>query len=239
MKMLIKRELNQMSLANNSKYPVLINGLFVIGVPIILWLTGPGLLSFYDTEGFYSNVSIVGLVIVTLTVTGNIQREAANQQLLFLQTLPVSKSSIVNAKFISVLIFACTVVAWLNVVVLIYSLITDDHLAEYGMLLGYFSSLILFVAAILLLKSIETGSRNIFMTGIISIFAWGVVFFIGEFAKREMGMDTGVSDLVIFIGLSLAIYGLCWQVALQRVKKKGFPLDKSHKNHTRSLEGGG
>lgn len=89
---LIKRELRALKLGNDNN-PALY-GFFVIGIPVIMWLLGPEFTGFYDAEGFKTSMSVVGMVLVMQIVSYSLEREEANRQMTFLQTLPVKKAKL-------------------------------------------------------------------------------------------------------------------------------------------------
>lgn len=229
---LIKRELKALDIAGNNKNPALIYGLLGIGYPLIIWLLGPGLAGFYDVENFELSVSILGMVLVMLRVDNSLEREGANRQMNFLQTLPVTKRQIVNAKFIAILLVSVVTIVWMNVVIFLMILISDVSMDDYGLLSGFFSSLIIFIAAVTLLVYFYKGARKLFIAEILSIIIWANVFgFAGFYIPR-------LADHFVFmiaITLALAIYFICWQLSIRRVKKKGFPLNEGNK--PRTLEG--
>ncbi|HLS10285.1 ABC-2 transporter permease [Lentibacillus sp.] len=223
---LIKRELRALNIAGNYKNPELIYGFLGIGYPLIVWLLGPGLAEFYDVENFNLSVSILGMALVMLRVDNSLEREGTSRQINFLQTLPLKKSQIVSAKFISVLLLSGMTVVWMNMVILLTIFISGASYEEYGLFLGFFSSLIIFIVAMTLLAYFFKGPRRHFLIGILSIIIWANVFGLSGFYLTSLGIVSGYSVFLVFITMALIIYFICWQLSITRVKKKGFPLNE-------------
>ncbi|MFD2759625.1 ABC-2 transporter permease [Lentibacillus juripiscarius] len=248
MKTLIQRELRELNLArnydNSTRAFLSVYGILGIGFPVILWLLGPGIAGIFDAEVFNTSVSVTGMVLVWQTVSGSLQREDANRQLTFLQTLPVEKRHIVNAKFTSVLLICLFTIAWMAIVMFLNVWISGIGTGETWLPVGFFASLIIFIAAMTLQTFFRWGARRLTMTPmIITIFIWGGVFTLLGFFMKRMGKEPGVFVFMIFMSLSLAIYLSCWWLSVRKVNKKGFPIDEGYKtewmNAFESLEEGG
>lgn len=239
MEALLKRELGILNIAGHNKNPALIYGLLGIGYPVIIWLLGPGLAGVYDLNNFKLNVSMLGMVLVVLGVDNSLKREDDSRQMTFLQTLPVKKSEIVSAKFISVLVMSGTAIVWMNTIgIFLPIFIGGFSMDEYGALLGFFSSMTIFIPAITLLIYFFKGSPGVFIVELLSIVIWANVFGLGGFYLTSIGMTSDMFVPVVFMALALVVYFVCWWLSGRRVSRKGFPLNHQHKaTRKKALEG--
>lgn len=144
-----------------------------------------------------------------------------------------------SAKFISVLSLSGITIVWINLVIILTMFISEHRMEESGLLLSFFSSLIIFIEASTLLTYFFKGSRGNFIIGIISIFIWGGFHGLSGLFLKSMGMEPGIEVFAVYMSLSLAIYLICWGLSVRRVTKKGFPLNKEHKTDQMKRSGGG
>lgn len=231
---LIRRELREVNLAKDYKNPtkafLSIYGILGIGIPGLLWLLGPGLVGIFDIESFNVSVSVAGMVLTWQTVHASLLREDANRQKTFLQTLPVKKEHIIHAKYTSVLLFCLGTITWMVIVIFLNLFINGIQMDESWLLLGYFVSLIIFIAATSLLTYFRVGTRRLTMTSVlISIFIWGGVLALSGLFMNRIGQEPGILFFIGFMIVSFAIYLICWWLSVRRVNKKGFPIDEGHK----------
>jgi len=236
---LIKEELRELLLMRNKRKLIIAYGFIAMVFPFIIWLLGPGLAGFYDMENFSLYVSISGMIFVMGKISNTLEGDGARRKINFLQTLPVTKSQIVSAKFIAVLSLNGITIVWMNVIILLSIFLSGGNMNEAALMLTYFSSLNIFTTAVTLLRFFHKGPRPTFLIWVLSMFIWGGVFFFAASLMRSSGMTPDILIFGLLIILSLMIYLICWWQAVRKINKKGFPLhEASKKGQKGTLEGG-
>lgn len=221
---LIRREFSQFNLAkyykNSRKASLIIYSILGIGFPVILRLL---------VEDFNGHFSILSIVITWQIVSNGLILEGNNRQMRFLQTLPIRKSQIVHAKFISVLLLCGCTLVWIAFFILLNMVISGTPIKGSWILLGFFLifSMIIYMASVTLLPYFLWGYKRVFLVSILFFVGLaGVLVPVGFFMDRA-GKEPSIFYFLNLMILSLVIYFICWWVSVQRINKKGFPDEGS------------
>lgn len=70
---------------------------------LLMWIFGPKVIDVVSVDMENGFVSIMAVIISSGTMIGKLHNDGADQQMIYLQTLPVRNNQIVHAKFLSVL----------------------------------------------------------------------------------------------------------------------------------------
>lgn len=171
--------------------------------------------------------SIMDLLVLSLgRLIVGLERDEANQQLTFLQTLPVPKPNIVHAKFTSLLLLSIITIVWIAILFCL-NMFVNGGKAEYWMTGVHFVSMFIFVTAISLLWYYLWGNHRLNTVFYVLLGLWAAIFVFSGFILR---IFTGVSFVWVMVsalGVSVLIYFICWRLAVQRVYRKGIPREES------------
>lgn len=230
MKVLIQREFSETSLAQfYRKRPRIFLCLIVmtgVGVPALLWFLGPRIV---DVTYRYAIVSVIGLAMVFHFVNHGLTRDDIHRQMIFLQILPVRKSDIVHAKFISVLLLCGCVAVWIGLFTYADLFIHGDGTVDAFTYLNMAMvlPLIFYISAVILYSYFLWGYRRTIFIQVFALIVWAFGFIGIGFLLDLTGKEPSMSLFIAVFVLSLVIYFICWWMSVRRVKNKGFPGEGS------------
>ncbi|ALX48584.1 ABC-2 transporter permease [Lentibacillus amyloliquefaciens] len=225
---LIRRELDGMVTINLKRS---FQTYFVFGLVLILliWLLGPNAMSFLATGTISLFIFLIGMLSAGMHMLDTMEEDAANRQLAFLQTLPVRKTDIVHAKFLSTLLLCGFIFVWVSVLFSANLLINDVWTVESTMIIFLFLAVLLLLVTGNLLWYYLRGS---FYGGWINyaLLLNGSVFllYVGFYSPFDIPKDFLFS---ISLAISSLVYLSCWWIMANWVKLKGFPkeVDDPHR----------
>ncbi|GAA0429032.1 hypothetical protein GCM10008983_01690 [Lentibacillus halophilus] len=230
---LMKREIDGMHLAsdyqNKRKAFMSIYGFLGIGVPVIIWVLGPGVVGLMSGEMMNTSVLVIGLIHSSQAVSLYLFRESTYRQLTFLQTLPVKKTSIIHAKFTSVLLLSVCIIGWMFIIAGVNTLLSDVTASDFWLATGFFSSMIMFIEAVVLLTYFTKGADKLTVMYWISLIGWAVLFVLSGLFMKSLGKEPDRFVFVIYILVSLLVYLCCWGFVIRNVNKHGFPPETGYK----------
>ncbi len=149
-----------------------------------------------------------------------LKNDHANQQLTYLQTLPIRTSQIVHAKFLNVLLIYVSVFAGGYVFVSFNRWINGIWKIAPWQELYAFLSFLLFLAAITLYFYFKLGYQRIQWVFLLSLLIWGGAFMLIGSIMQYAWFPVHPSLSVL---LSLILYFISWGMAVRKVNTKGLP----------------
>lgn len=223
MKVLIERELEG-EVAANLGERVIYYVMFGILSVFVMWLLGPPIIGVFEAESMNSFISIMAIIIMSGSMSDKLAKDKADQQMTFLQTMPINRSQIVHAKFLSMLLLWSITFTWMSIVVSINLWMNGIWTFESWRHVWFFISLVLFARTITLWFYLLRGSPNINFIYYSALAIWTAIVlsldFIFKLANFSNTQLWGLS--LIF---SLVLYFICWWVAVRKVNTKGFPQE--------------
>ncbi|HLS10286.1 ABC-2 transporter permease [Lentibacillus sp.] len=219
---LVRRELDGMVTINlkRSFQTYVVFGLVLI---LLMWVLGPNVTDIFATELISLFLFLIGLLAAGMSLLSTMEEDAANRQLEFLQTLPVRKTDIVHAKFLSSLLLCGFLFVWVSILVSANLLINDVWTVESIRIVFLYLAVLMLLATGNLLWYFLRGSLH---GGWINY----ALLLNGSVFLLYMGFYSpfGISKTFLF-SISLAIAGFvyigCWWLLAKRVKNKGFPKE--------------
>lgn len=224
MKVLIRRELDSMVYSWREAFRVYT--LVGIGYILVMWILGPRIAGVIDAEQSSLLISILSFMIASGRLTLNLERDKKSRQQLFLQTLPVYKSHIVNAKFTSIFLLSAFTFVWTLLLIFVNVFLNVGEMG-YWVVAMLLSSMFIFITGVTLLCYFLWGYRRISLIFYSTLAVWTVAFITIAFMLNS----TAISFFQ-FIGLALlisnVIYLVCWWISMCYVNKRGFPQEASN-----------
>lgn len=222
MKALIGREIENMGFSwrEASRFYSLIG----IGGVLVMWVLGPRVLGVVSTESSYVLIAIMGLVLAFGRLIVGLERDEANRQLTFLQTLPVPKTNIIHAKFMSLLLLSALTIVWIAILFSL-NMFVNGGKVEYWMTDVLFVSMFIFVTAMSLLWYYFWGNHRLNTVFYVLVGLWGAIFVFVGFILRLFAGVSFIQVMGLALGVSVLIYLICWRVVVRRVYRKGIPRE--------------
>lgn len=223
MKVLIRRELDSMVYSWQEAFRVYT--LVGIGYILVMWILGPRIAGVIDAEQSSLLISIFGFTIAGGRMTVSLERDKKKQQQTFLQTLPIYKTHIVHAKFLSILFLCAFTFVWISVFIIVNVFVNGGEM-RYWIMALLMASMFFFITGMTLLCYFLWGHRRIGLIFYSTLAVWTMAFMTMVFTMKSS--DISFSRL---LGLALlvtaVIYFVCWWVAVCSVNKRGLPQETS------------
>ncbi|WP_269409844.1 ABC-2 transporter permease [Lentibacillus daqui] len=222
MRMLVQRELEAMRISPDRKEHLVTIGFAMLMAVLFLWLLGPTFFDILAPNAITSIILFGGIGFVGMGMNASLQEDSHKRQMAFLQTLPITKSRIVHAKFLSILIACGKAFLWMAVLVSLNLIVNSNWTLIASVSVLFAVSIMLLLLAENLLRYYILGYRK-WSNGIyvVSVVVWAVLFLYGFHFLLEL-KEQPLWILVLFI-FSLVVYGFCWRISIQRIQKRGFP----------------
>ncbi|MEN1968653.1 ABC-2 transporter permease [Lentibacillus sp. N15] len=221
MRMLIKRELEEMQISPIRREHQLTIGFVSLLAILFLWLLGPAGFNIFKTTAITPVFGLAGLGYVGMMVNASLQEGTHERHMTFLQTLPIHKSQIVHAKFLGISIICGRTFLWMAVFISLNLIVNSNWTLAASMATFFAASIMLLLVAELLFLYYMWGyqkwSNGVY---IFSIIVWVVLFLYGFVFLAAMS-EQPLWMLALFI-FSLVVYVLCWRVSVRRIQKRGF-----------------
>lgn len=222
MRTLIGREINSMIFSWREASRIY--GLLGSGVVLAMWVLGPRLLDVVSTESSYLLIAVMGLVLAFGRLTIGIEHDETNQQLTFLQTLPIPKTNIVHAKFTGFLLLSAFTFVWISILFFLNDFVNGGKV-EYWMTGVLFTAMFVFVTAMTLLWYYIWGIRRLNIMFYVLLGIWAVIFIVLGFLLRSTTDLSFVQMMGLDLAASVLIYFICWLLAVWRVYQRGIPKE--------------
>src|SRR5699024_2834432 len=187
-----------------------------------VYLLGPKMLHLLDVEGLSFFVSLLFFQSIHGAIFQNLKQDGENAQSVFLQTLPIKKTRILHAKFLSCLILFWMGIAGVVVLTFINIWINKGTLENMGMALTVVS-LFIFSLSITIFRFVVSGRKHLDLTFYSSLIVWVILIIAVNVLLELMSIDFTMLEVISYsLLLSFIIYFSCWALATQIIRKRGF-----------------
>ncbi|RYG73513.1 ABC-2 transporter permease [Lentibacillus lipolyticus] len=216
--LLIRRELEGKDSSDFGQ----LRGYLPLGIIVALsiYLFGPRVTGLLDVGKINSFLSILGVILVLGSLSERLEKDDANYQMTFLQTLPVRKSQIVHAKFLNILFLCALMFVVLYIFISLNRWMNGVWMLAPWTELYAFMSFLLFLSAVTLFFYFKLGYQRIQWVFLLSLLIWGGAFMlIGSIMQYARFPVHPSLSLII----SLILYFISWGMAVRKVNIKGIP----------------
>ncbi|TRM12161.1 ABC-2 transporter permease [Lentibacillus cibarius] len=221
MNVLIQREMEG-EIASDWQERIIYHVMYGVVLIIFMWLLGPRVLDLFSIRAMDQFVSVMVVLVVSSTLNEKLKNDSINRQMSFLQTLPVSKSQLVHAKFLHMLLLWCMAFVWLSSVISVNFLLNGGWTFDWWTHVWGFTSALLFIQAMTLLCYFSKGYQGVQAVFYLSALAWATIFIPLGLTLEETGLSKGglwgIALMAAFI-----IYVISWLMAVRKVNAKGVP----------------
>ena len=175
-----------------------------------------------DVESLSFFVSLLLFQSIHSAIFQNLKQDGENAQSVFLQTLPIKKTCILHAKFLSCFILFCLGIAGVVVLTFINIWINKGTWENMGMALTVVS-LFVFCLSITILRFVVSGRKHLDLTFYSFLIVWVILIIAVNVLLELISIDFTMLEVISnSLLLSFAIYFICWALAAQIIRKRGF-----------------
>ena len=218
MKTLIWREFNMM--APSWKGLIKIFTLLSSFLLFFGWVLGPRIFNILEISSSNLYICIVIFIITQQFAWRNLKQDSTTSQQKFLHILPIKKSEIVHAKFLSFLLLY--LVGLISSFILVFTNIWLNHEGWSSISTALLiPSMFIFITSITLYKSMFLDDESFNVIYYISLAVWTVIILSVIYITKPLNFSM-FHLTSIFLIFSLAIYLLFWFVTIQSLRKRGF-----------------
>jgi len=215
MKTLIWREFNIMV----PSWKGLIKMFFILSFFLLLfgWVLGPRILNILEIGSSNLYICMVIFMITQQFAWRNLKQDSTTFQQKFLHILPIRKSEIVHAKFLSFLFLYLIALLSSLILISINIWLNQEDWNNLGAT-SLIPSMFIFITSITLYKSIFSNHENINVIYYISLAIWSVIILSVFYITKPMSF-TILDFTSMFLIFSLSVYFLSWFITVQFSRK--------------------
>ena|SRR5699024_2177410 len=193
-----------------------------IFILIATWLLGPRMFHLLEVESLSFFIAIMFFLNIQGLISQNLKQDSENAQQYFLQTLPVKKTNIIHAKFLSVFMLFCVGIVGSSVLMLIHLWMNKGTFEDIGIALTV-TSLFIFSLSIMVFRFIVSDTKHIEITFYGSLPIWIILFIVINLWLDSMSIAFKMTEVAIFSLLfSLILFFVLWFFAARIIHKRGF-----------------
>lgn len=222
---LIKRDLDQM-VTTTLRSSAISHVIFIIIAVVLMWLLGTNKTGLFETRSINLFILLIGMMMAGQIYSQfNLEEDASDRQLTFLQLLPIRTRHIVHSKFLANVIVAYAAFVWASLLISINLWINSTWSIDGWLPAVAFVAMLLVLMSSSLLWYFFIGNKRGFIIMYVFVIGWiATLFIVLGPVKDSVPISFGVL-CILLLCCAIMIYLISWLLSVYRVQKKGIPTE--------------